>query len=53
MHFEQTKTNIGFLAIRFLLLLIIFEQLMAETVKNLGNQEKKFLETLLCYYHQK
>lgn len=51
MHFEKTKTNTPVTG--FLSLLIIFEQLKAETVKNLGNQEKKFLETLLCYYHQK
>ena len=48
MHFEKTKTNTPVTG--FLSLLIIFEQLKAETPKNLANEKKIFLETLLCYY---
>ena len=39
MHFEETKTNTPVTG--FLSLLIIFEQLKAETLKNLANEKKK------------
>ena len=45
MHFEETKTNTPVTG--FLLPLIIFEQLKAETLKNLTNEKKKFSGNLI------